>query len=72
MIRIYVVILQRKNSLYVMAKYTPYATISDIEVMMNVSYRTATRLMARMKQDLGIEKWKRPTMDQVKAYFGST
>lgn len=55
-----------------MARYTPYATISDIEVMMNVSYRTATRLMARMKQDLGIEKWKRPTMDQVKAYFGRT
>lgn len=49
--------------------YDPYATISDIECMMNVSYRTATRLMARMKQDLGIEKWKRPTKKQVEEYF---
>lgn len=37
--------------------------------MMNVSYRTATRLMARMKKDLGIAKWKRPTQKQVQEYF---
>ena len=49
--------------------YDPYATISDIEWMMNVSYRTATRLMARMKKDLGIKKWKRPTKKQVEEYF---
>lgn len=54
-----------ENSRY----YDPYATITDIEVMLHVSYRTAARRMAEMKKALGIDRWKRPTKRQIKAYF---
>lgn len=50
--------------------YEPTACIADIEVMMNVSHRTAERLMRRMKRELGIGKWRRPTKKQVESYFG--
>lgn len=50
-------------------RFTRFGTISDIEVMMSVSYRTATRYMATMKKDLGIPRWKRPTYDQLLSYF---
>ena len=49
--------------------FEPYATIADIEVLMNVSHRTAERLMSKMKRELGIRRWKRPTRLQVELYF---
>ena len=52
--------------------FNPYATIADIEVLMNVSHRTAERMMSRMKRELGIKRWKRPTKGEVELYFSRT
>ena len=52
--------------------YNPKARVSDIEVMMHCSHRTAERLMQELKRALGIDKYKHPTMDDLKRYFGKT
>lgn len=52
-------------------KYMRWGSISDIEVLLNVSYRTATRRMQDLKRDLNIPKWKRPTQEQIKQYFST-
>lgn len=47
----------------------PDAFISDIEVMTGKSFRTAQRIMARIKKHYGIPPRKRPTLQQVKEYL---
>lgn len=47
----------------------PDAFVSDIEVMTGKSFRTAQRIMARIKKHYGIPSRKRPTIEQVKAYL---
>ena len=42
-------------------------TIADIEIMFSCSFRTAQRKLAKIKQKLGIPKYKRPTFEQVKS-----
>lgn len=52
------------------AKYYDYrASVADIEALMNVSHRTAERLMHKLKKDLGIRRYTKPTMEQVLEYF---
>lgn len=47
----------------------PEAFVSDIEVMTGASYRTAQRIMAKIKQHYSIPPRKRPTLEQVKTYL---
>jgi len=47
----------------------PFAYISDIEVMTGKSFRTAQRIMAKIKEHYGIPSRKRPTLEQVKEYL---
>ncbi len=52
------------------AKYYDYrASVADIEALMNVSHRTAERLMHKLKKDLEIRRYAKPTMEQVLEYF---
>lgn len=53
-----------------MVRYDPPATITDVEIILNVSYGTAVRRMSEMKKALGISKYQHPLRSQVEAYFG--
>ena len=53
------------NSIY----YEEKATVTDIEVWLNVSNRTARRRMAEAKIKLGIPKYEKPTREMLKRYF---
>lgn len=48
---------------------TPEAYVSDIEVMLDVSYMTARRIYAKIRNHYGIPNRKRPTIEQVKQYL---
>ena len=54
------------------AQYSPAATVADIEIMQNVSRRTAERLMRQFKKECGIPKYKRPTLRDLKNWFGKS
>lgn len=47
----------------------PEATIADIEVLVSVSYRTARRIMDKIRKHYGIPKYHKPTIEQVKSYL---
>ena len=47
----------------------PEATIADVEILVSVSYRTARRIMDKIRKAYGIPKYHRPTIEQVKAYL---
>lgn len=51
-------------------RYDPTITITDIEVWMNCSHRSAVRLMGRMKADLELPKYIRPVRSVARRYFG--
>ena len=48
---------------------TPEAYVSDIEQMTGMSYRTARRILGRIRKRYGIAGRKHPTMEQVREYF---
>lgn len=48
---------------------TPEAYVSDIEQMTGMSYRTAQRIMKRVRDRFGIAGRKHPTIEQVREYF---
>ena len=48
---------------------TPEAYIADVEYLTGRSYRTAQRIMAKIKKAYGIIGRNRPTIEQVKAYL---
>lgn len=48
------------------------AQVVDIQIMLNKSYRTSQRIMAKIKAHYGLKPRQRPTMDQVKSYFVCT
>lgn len=50
--------------------YDPTITITDIEIWMNCSHRTAVRLMGKMKADLELPKYIRPVRSVARRYFG--
>ncbi len=52
------------------AQYSPSATVADIEIMQNVSHRTAARLMRQFKRECGIPNYKRPTLRDLKRWLG--
>lgn len=66
-IKIKVVILHPK---FLITMYrTPEAYIADVELLTGKSYRTAQRIMVKIKKALGITGRKRPTIEQVKTYL---
>ena len=48
---------------------TPEAHVSDIAALLDVSYRTARRVYAKIRKHFGLANKQRPTMEQVKAYL---
>ena len=48
---------------------TPEAYVIDIEVMLDVSHRTAERIMAKIKKQYRLSRSQRPTLTQVKEYL---
>ena len=50
-------------------KYDPYVSISDIEVWLNVSYRTAIRRMKELRNDLGLSYRKKVRRSVALSYF---
>ena len=52
------------------ALYSPAATAADIEILLNVSRRSAERVMAKFKSETGYPKYKRPSLQEIKKYLG--
>ena len=52
-----------------MIERTPDAYISDIEAITGMSYRTARRIMAKIRERYQITGRKHPTMEQVREFF---
>ena len=50
-------------------KYDPYATVSDIEVMLNTSYRSAQRRLSEMRKALSVSSKHRFRLSEVREYF---
>ena len=49
----------------------PNAYVVDVEVLANVSRRTATRIMQKIRQHYGITGKKHPTMVQVREFLSA-
>lgn len=47
----------------------PSCYIADIEVMAGVSYRTAQRILSKVRKYYGITGRKKPTIQQVQTYM---
>ena len=47
----------------------PTCYISDLENLTGKSYRTAQRIMGRIRSYYRLSKFERPTIEQVKAYL---
>lgn len=52
-----------------MQKYDPQGSVSDIEVLLNCSHRTAVRRYREMMEHLGIGKWQRVKRSVIYEYF---
>lgn len=50
-------------------KYDPYISVSDIEVWLNVSYRTAQRRLVELRRDLGLPSKERIRRSVALSYF---
>lgn len=58
---------QSKNSKIMWRDPTCY--VSDIEAMTGKSYRTAQRIMAKIRNHFQLKRFERPTIDQVEIYL---
>lgn len=47
----------------------PTCYVSDLEAMIGSSYRTAQRVMAKMRKHYGMGSREKPTLDQARAYL---
>lgn len=60
----------KNNTVMTSDKYrNPNANVVDIEVMANVSYGTARRIMCKIRKHFGIPGRQHPTMVQVREFL---
>lgn len=67
--KIIVVLLHRISELPIMKYKDATCYIADIEDMTEKSYRTARRIMAKVRKHYGITGRAKPTIQQVQAYL---
>lgn len=61
--------MHRISKIITMIERSPEAYIVDIEMITGKSYRTARRIMAKIRMRYNIHGRKHPTMEQVREFF---
>ena len=61
--------LQRKSKIHPVMLRTPECYIADIELLTGKSYRTAQRVLVKVRKHFGLSSRQRPTFEQVEQYL---
>lgn len=51
---------------------SPYASVVDIELLLDCSTRTAERWMSQIKRHYGVQRYKKVTIEQVKSFLSKS